>query len=194
MDLSIIKDILEILAPAAVTIFGLWVKDYKPKKATKGLEHTTTRLIACKNILHEIRSELHADRVQLWDGSNGTTSLSGYHIQKLSMFAESNKDGLPEISHLFENIPSQKLQRNLLRLADSDGGYIISKEGEEMDDVAKLNQNYGINTAMMVRIESPKKGWVGMLVVGWTQDKIPSSYEIAFTKLKASQLGVIDRV
>lgn len=187
-----IKDIVELFVYATLLGFVTWLKDRKKKDG--GLIHTTERLVKCKAILNEIMHELEADRVQLWDGSNGTTSLSGYHIQKLTVFAEANKEGLPDIAHKFENIPSQKMQRNLLRLADSDDGFIISYEKLEHDDIARMNQAHGIHTALLVRIESAKKGWVGILLVGWSSDRVASNYEVSFAKMKASQLGTIDRL
>ena len=187
-----IKDFIELAVYAILTGAAIWLKDRKRKD--KGLIHTTDRLVKCKAILNELMHELEADRVQLWDGSNGTTSLSGYHIQKLTVFAESNKEGLPDIAHKFENIPSQKMQRNLLRLADSEDGFVISYEKLESDDFARMNQAHNVNSALLVRIESAKKGWVGILLIGWSSDKLPSSYEISFAKMKAAQLGTIDRL
>lgn len=189
------KDVIEELVTGVTTglVVGIVLSIKNLRKSWKGLDHTTDRIAKCRAILSEVRDELDASRVFLWDGSNGTQSLSGYHIQKLTMFSEVNRDGLPDIAYKFENIPSQKLQRFLLSLAYSDDSYIISYESLEKDDLATIHKNHNMDTLLLVRIESSKKGWVGILSVGWDSEKIPSEYEIAFAKLKASQLGAIDK-
>jgi hypothetical protein len=191
MNISDILDssVLQSLLTSITTIVGVYLRE-KFKKTT-GLTETADRIKKVNEILSEIQYEMNATRVQEWIVTNGDKTLSGHSVQKLSMFCEFNKHGVENVAGTFQFVPASNLSRNIIALAESKSGYTISNEYEHHDDLAALHQSYGMQVLLLVKVTDLNGKWTGIMFVGFDEHKEIQSDDIAFAKLKASQIGAI---
>jgi len=186
---TILLNVLQVTVPGAFTLLGLWLKARMHQRAKPDLNRTITRNEKVKPILEQILFELQATRCCEWAVSNGDITLSGYHLQKLSILTEAVKDGVEPIQPLFQLIPISQFNRTIEGLRKSP--YVVSNESIVQDDLAALNLNYDIVTTVEVRIHGEFNKWTGILRVAWDAEREVTQQEIAFLKLKAAQIGAI---
>jgi len=143
-------------------------------------------------ILENIREEFNADTVCLWEGSNGETTLSGFHKKKLSVVAESVSDY--EFSSIkdLENIPVYNFRRQLTELRHSEKGYIVSYEFDKHDELSDLYMNYNIGTIAVFKLYTGKnvKKWTGLLTIGFKEKpKLLTDADLAWLNTQAARIG-----
>lgn len=143
-------------------------------------------------ILDNIKEELGASSVCLWESSNGETTLSGFHRKKLSLVAESISDqkysGLGEL----DNLPSSNFKRTISELKESDKEYIYSIEFNKFDELSDFYQNYGIYTLLSFKILTGKnnKRWTAILNIGFTEKpKLLTDSNIAWTHTQVQRIA-----
>lgn len=188
---EIVIKFMELSITGLFAVIGIWIREKVIKSNAPGLTETAKRVSKVEALLAELQEEFGAIRVQEWVVSNGDKTLSGHSIQKLSMFTEINRVGVESIAQSFQFVPATNLSRNIIRLSDSDEGYIITNEWQEYDDLASLHLSYGVKTALIFKITNLQNRWVGMLFIGFDDERVFNEQEIAFAKLKASQIGAI---
>lgn len=192
-----VVELLQRLVEPAITglfaIAGIYLTEVLKKKNSPGLKETANRVSKIEPLLAQIQEELGALRVQEWVVSNGDKTLSGHSIQKLSMFSEVNRVGVESIAHKFQMVPATNLSRNIIRMANADENYIVTNEWVEFDDLAALHLSHGVKTTLLVRITTLGGKWTGILFVGFDEERVLNEQEIAFVKLKASQIGAIGK-
>lgn len=188
---EIVLKFVESSIAGLFAVIGIWIREKLIKSNAPGLKETAKRVSKVEALLAEIQEELGAFRVQEWVVTNGDKTLSGHSIQKLSMFTEINRVGVESIAQSFQFVPATNLSRNIIRLSDSDDGYILTNEWQEYDDLASLHLSYGVKAAMVCKIVNMQNKWVGILFIGFDEERIINEQEIAFVKLKASQIGAI---
>lgn len=182
----------------AVTLYGYKAYEkWLDRKAEKKLKITTDyssdydKKAKINPILEDIKYELDADRVQYWEFSNGEKTLSGHHLKKLSLFIESNKEGIKEIAPQFQAVPVKKFERGLDKLYESSDDFIYSNEMLEFDELSSLNAQFNIASVLSIKVKNEIGVWVGVLSVCFENVKPLTEGEIAFAKLQASRISVI---
>ena len=171
-----------------VTWFHEWLKRRKDKKKDNmDMEYDRRNVII--PILNDIRHQLDSDRVLETVFSNGDVTFSGYHMKKLSIISEVHIEGLADISHHFQLIPTKKFDRTLSELYDSSDDYLISDETTLDDELSDLKKLFGLNYTLMVMIRDKFGRWVGNITVCFNEPRELSSSEIAFVKAQASRIG-----
>lgn len=188
---EIIIELIKTVGAGVSAVAGIWLTEKIKKKNAPGLKETANRVSKVEPLLAQIQEELGASRVQEWIVSNGDKTLSGHSIQKLSMFTEVNRMGVESIAHKFQLVPATNLSRNIIRLAETEENYIVTNEWNEFDDLASLHLSYNIKTTLIVKITTMGGKWTGILFVAFDEERIINEQEIAFVKLKASQIGAI---
>lgn len=160
----------------------------KNKPSLQDIDHYE----AIQPVLENIRETLNAGSVAFWEGSNGETTLSGFHKKKLSLVAESVEEdkysGLGEL----DNIPVQNFKRSIDDLRDSHKGYIVSNEFDKFDELADLYQSYNIGTLVAFKILTGKtvKRWTGILCIGFNEKpKLLTDSDLAWLHTQAARIG-----
>lgn len=163
-------------------------KKEKNKPSLQDIDHYE----AIQPVLENIRETLNAGSVAFWEGSNGETTLSGFHKKKLSLVAESVEEdkysGLGEL----DNIPVQNFKRSIDDLRDSHKGYIVSNEFDKFDELADLYQSYNIGTLVAFKILTGKtvKRWTGILCIGFNEKpKLLTDSDLAWLNTQAARIG-----
>lgn len=186
---NVLLGISQAVMPGVVTLIGIWVKARMHQRAKPDLSRTITRNEKVKPILEQILVELRATRCCEWAVSNGDITLSGYHLQKLSILTEAVKDGIEPIQALFQLVPISQFNRAIEGLRNSP--FVVSHESKMQDDLAALNLNYDVVTVAEVCIRGEFNKWTGILRVAWDVERDVSEREIAFLKLQAARIGAI---
>lgn len=177
----------------SIVTFSMFFLKERWKKTT-GLTETADRIKKVNEILSEIQYELNATRVQEWIVTNGDKTLSGHSVQKLSMFCEFNQHGIENVAGTFQFVPASNLSRNIIALAEAKNGFIISNEYLQEDDLAALHGSYNIKVLLLVKVTDLSGKWTGILFIGFDDDQREiTEGDVAFAKLKASQIGAILR-
>lgn len=145
-----------------------------------------------KTVLDDIQERLGADRVLECSFSNGDTTFSGYHLTKVSITGESTSPGTNEMANDIQLMPSVIFKRTLTSLHHAPLDYVVLDEAAENDELGVLNQSYGMNTLLLIKIRDQAQKWIGYLLVSFkeTHHRI-SREEIVFTKAQVSRLGVL---
>lgn len=195
------QPIIEILTKALEiggSLYGYRIfSDYMDRRKERKLKKTSDyssdydKKSKVRPILDELLYELEASRVQYWEFSNGEKTLSGHHLKKLSLFMESNQDGVNDIAPNFQFVPVKQFERNLDKLYESPHDYIISNENREFDELASLFAQFGIGTILSIKIKNEIGVWVGVLSICFKDEHILNEGQIAFSKLHAARLSVI---
>lgn len=196
MDIATLIDKLIKFIEIGSTCYGtVLLNNYltnKQKEKQKPSLSDTDHYESIQPILDNIREQTGADVVAFWEGSNGETTLSGFHKKKLSLVCESvvedKYSGLGEM----DNIPVQNFKRNIDALRDSEHGYIVSYEFEKFDELGALHQSYGIGTLCAFRILTGKsiKKWTGILCVGFNdKPKLLTDADLAWLNVQSSRIG-----
>lgn len=181
--------IAQQLGPGVLTLLGLAYRSYLEKKKTPDLTRVMGRTDQVKKILDQILYELEGCRCCEWAVSNGDVTLSGYHLQKLSILTEACKDGTEAIQPLFQLVPISQFKRMIDLLRQDD--VVVSLENKIQDDLAALNLNYEMVTLVEVRIHGEFNKWTGVLSLSWDAEREVTSSEIAFLKMQAARIGAI---
>ena len=191
-------EFLKQLIIIGVSLYGFRAySDYmdrrKERKAKKINDYSSDydKKAKIRPILDELLYELEADRIQYWEFSNGEKTLSGHHLKKLSLFMESNKEGVSEIAHNFQFVPVKQFERNLDKLYESTTDFIISNEIREKDELASLFAQFGIGTILSIKIKNEIGVWVGVLSICFKDEHTVNEGQVAFSKLHAARLSVI---
>lgn len=192
---DILIKMLEYSTAGGFALTAIWYKNRLDKKKAESsgddLGDDYNRKMELKPILDEIRYQMNADRVHEWVASNGDTSLSGHHLKKLSIFMESHKDGLEDISQHFQLIPVQKFARHVDSLSESEDGVVVSQEFHEFDELGALSAKYDIKTKVLFKVVNELGKWTGILTVCFEDERLLDEGEIAFCKLQAARIGAI---
>lgn len=159
------------------------------RRAKPDLDRAVQRKERVKPILEQILYELDATRCCEWAVSNGDITLSGYHLQKLSIITEAVKEGTEPIQPLFQLVPISQFTRAIEGLRDAT--FVVSLETQIKDDLAALNLNYDVVTVAEVCIRGEFNKWTGILRVAWDKEREVTASEIAFLKLQAARIGAI---
>lgn len=194
---DLLADIVKIgAAYYAATAVDRYFKNRKQKTDIhyNNMESEFLRKQEIMPILENIRYQLEADRVIECIFSNGDTTFTGVHLKKISIALECNRDGIEDLSPYFQLIPAKKFDRTLTALFESKEDYTVSYEHEFSDDLATLNQSFGLNTMLLVKIRDSVNKWVGYIVVGYEDPyKEIDQESIVFTKLQAARIGAINK-
>jgi len=181
--------IAQQLGPGLLTLLGLAYKSYLNKRKTPDLTRTMDRANRVKGILDQIKEELSAIRCCEWAVSNGDITLSGYHLQKLSILTEVCAEGTESIQPLFQLVPISQFKRTIEQLKAEP--VVVSLESKIQDDLAALNLNYQMVTLVEIRIHGEFSKWTGILSVSWDTERNVTAQEIAFLKMQAARIGAI---
>ncbi len=184
--------------PGVGAVFSIWLKFHFDKGERKrkeiknnDMEKEYARKGAVQPILDSLFYEMSADRVYETSFSNGDTTFSGVHLKKLSIIAESPVDHQDPLTPHFQLVPAKKFQRNLDLVHASTEDFYVFYEEDKIDELGALNRMFDLNTILCVKIRNDQGMWIGLLSVVWKEHKQISSEMIAFTKLKAAQIGLI---
>lgn len=187
-----VETILNFVAPiltAILTLVGSHYLEVRKKRNEPDLSDEDFE-DKIKSLLDNIREELGAARVSYWEGSNGTSTLSGYHLKKLSMMAESNNDEYEDIKSEMQMLPISTFKRTLDLLKESEDGTIYSLEDLIKDDLANLNKGYGVRSMYAIKVKTIFNKWTGILIVGFDEKaKTLDDQQIAWMKIQASRIG-----
>lgn len=189
MVLDVALRVFEIIS---VSYGSVWLSKYLERKGRKRESDMDTEFIrkrAIFPILEDIRYQLDADRVFETVFSNGDTTFTGHHMKKLSIIAEVNREGLPDIGHHFQFIPTKKFDRILDELYESPEDYVITDETKEHDDLANLKKMFKLNYTLVVKIRDSIGRWVGNVSVGFIEPREFTDSEISYVKTQASRIG-----
>lgn len=176
------------------TIGGIYLKDYLERRRAEKLksdlnDETIDDII--KPILDQIQFEMGAARVCYWEGVNGTNTLSGFSIKKLSVMSESHSDEFESIKDELQLVPVESFKRNIKELRECTENYYISHEFEKNDALSILHNRYGKKTVLLIKVYRKKK-WVGVLSVGFVEEpRIFDREEIQWILLQAGRIGTI---
>lgn len=142
-------------------------------------------------ILENIKNELDADSVCLWEGSNGETTLSGFHKKKLSVVLELVSDDKHSAITEIENIPVYNFRRQLTELKESSNSYVVSYEFNKHDELSDLYQSYGLGTIAIFKIYTGKTNkWTGILTIGFKdRPKLLTDADLAWLNTQAARIG-----
>ncbi len=178
------------LVTTGLTIIGnFWVERYKKKNEPDLSDPDFEDRI--KDVLDLIKDEMKSCRVSYWEGSNGTNTLSGYHLKKLSMMGESNKPGYHDIKDEMHMIPISTFKRHMDLLKESEDGVIFSVEKKYHDDLANLNMSYGVNSVYVFQVKTVFNKWTGVLSVGFDDPILLDEQKLAWLKIQASRIGIL---
>lgn len=190
MDINpILKEIIGGVATIIAALGTVWYREKWINRNKPTLLDTADRIKKVENILSEIQYELEAFRTQEWIVTNGDKTLTGHSIQKLSIFAEYNRVGEESLATTFQYVPAYTFSRNIIALAESKDGVVISHEYKLNDDLSRLHNSFNSKTLVFVKIIDLTGKWVGILSVAFDKPREITPAEIAFLKLKASQIG-----
>ena len=192
--LEFVKQLILVFATFyGAEAFKNWLQTRKEKKNKASTDYSSdySKKIKLKPILEEINYELAANRVQLWEFSNGEKTLSGHHLKKLSLFMESNSEGERDIASQFQLVPVKQFERLLDRLYESEHDYIVTNELQEYDELSNLYAQYNMVTILSIKLKNEIGVWIGILSICFTDTKVLNDGEIAFSKLQASRLSTI---
>lgn len=140
-------------------------------------------------ILDRLRIDLGASRVILWLFSNGDTTLNGYHLKKMSIFAESSLED--SIAPEFQLVPTSQFERSLHLLHESEDGYFLRHESDYADSQAALADKYDIDTVLTLKVKTDTGRWIGILSVCYDRKQNLEEGEIALAQIQAAILGSI---
>lgn len=182
----------------AITLYGYkayekWLERREEKKIKITTDYSSDydKKAKINPILEDIKYELDSDRVQYWEFSNGEKTLSGHHLKKLSLFMESNKEGLKELAPQFQAVPVKKFERGLDKLYESSDDFVYSNEMLEFDELGSLNAQFNIASTLSIKIKNEIGVWVGVLIICFETVRPLNEGEIAFAKVQASRISVI---
>ena len=173
-----------------VIIFKDWV-DHKRKEKLKPSLGDEDHYEKVYPILENIKNELDADSVCLWEGSNGETTLSGFHKKKLSVVLELVSDDKHSAITEIENIPVYNFRRQLTELKESSNSYVVSYEFNKHDELSDLYQSYGLGTIAIFKIYTGKTNkWTGILTIGFKdRPKLLTDADLAWLNTQAARIG-----
>lgn len=186
---AILLVVAQQVATPLLTLAGLWYRNHLEKKKVPDLTRVMDRGNKVKGILDQVREELDCTRCCEWAVSNGDITLSGYHLQKLSILTEVCAEGTESIQPLFQLVPISQFKRTIEHLKEAP--VVVSLENKIQDDLAALNLNYEMVTLVEVRIHGEFAKWTGILSVSWDHEREVTTQEIAFLKMQAARIGAI---
>lgn len=187
--MHLLFSVFQQIGPGILTLLGLWYKGKLDRRAKPDLIATINRKEKVRPILEQILYELGGTRCCEWAVSNGDVTLSGYHLQKISILTEATKEGIDTIQPLFQLVPISQFARTIEELRHNPS--LVSNESQIHDDLAALNMSYHTVTLLEVRIHGEYNKWTGILSVGWDTERTVTPQEIAYLKLQASRIGAI---
>jgi hypothetical protein len=195
MNNNIWEQVIEIIKIGSAGYGAIWFKDYldnRKKELNKPSLSDDDKNDEIQEVLDIIKEHIGANIVAFWEGSNGETTLSGFHKKKLSLVCESVTDskfsGLGEM----DNVPVKNFKRNIDALKVSEDDYIVSYEFDKFDELAALHQSYGIGTMVVFKVITGNniKKWTGLLCVGFSdKPKLLTDADLAWMSLQAGRLG-----
>jgi len=192
--LEILDRLLRLIEIVSACYGSLLVKGYLDKRRERKTD-TVSKDIDRKRQAQEVAErmlyELEASRVVFWLFSNGDTTLNGYHLKKLSVFAEANHPGQEMMSPYFQLVPSKQFERALMQLHDASDDYLVTQESSLTDSLSALADQYNIDTILRVKVRTDTGRWVGMVSVCYSDNRELTEGQIAFAKMQAAILGSI---
>jgi len=141
-------------------------------------------------LLDEIRLELGAWRVMYWEGSNGTKTLGGIHIKRLSCICESIDPRGERLKDIFQNLSIETARRTISEMRHSQDIVVYSNEYAKNDAEATIYMNYGIYTVLNVKVVV-NGVWSGFLNIGFrTKDQLFWQKHQHYLELMAGRIGI----
>lgn len=189
--LTLWPPIVQALGTAGITIATMHYQHKQRMKSIPDIRQANSRKDKIRPILEELRYEMGCTRCCEWAVSNGDVTLSGHHLQKLSIVTECNDEGIENIQSLFQLIPISQFTRTIDELRTHPT--VVTYENTIKDDLAALNMSYDIVTLIQVRIHGDYDKWVGILSVAWNKERTVTAAEMAFIKLQAARIGATRR-
>jgi hypothetical protein len=183
--------ILSTLITSGTTLAGIWLTKFLEKRFSRSTPDLSQPEIEeiVQPILDKIRAEMGAFRVDYWEGSNGEKTLSGYHIKKLSMFAEALDEGAKTIREECKLLPVSMFGRNITKMRVSSAHYLISHEIELNDDLAIWYQNYGVHTLLMFKVKTKLNRWTGILSVCYNTKTNLTHQQLVWLEAQVGRIG-----
>lgn len=173
---------------------SVWFSKYldrKKEKQESNMDKEYLRKRTVMPILDDVRYQLESVRVFESVFTNGDTTFTGHHMKKLSIISESNEEGLPDIGHHFQFIPTKKFDRVLDALYESPDDYVIFDENEWKDELASLKKMFGLNYTLVVKIRDQFNRWVGTITVVFERKTELTDSDISYVKTQAARIGGI---
>lgn len=197
MDKTTLLEQLIRFVEIGSTCYGtIWFKDYLDNKKKEKLKPSLSDkdyYDEIQPLLENIKEEFDADSVCLWEGSNGETTLSGFHKKKLSIVLEVVSNTEHCAMQDMENIPVNMFKRQLNELRDSSTDYIVSYEDEKDDELSELYKSYNIRTIAVFKINTGKsvKKWTGLLTVAFKEKRETLTHaDLAWINIQAARIGL----
>lgn len=135
-------------------------------RAGRKFENGITDSVKVRDLLSELRVLYGADRVGLWQFSNGDYYVSGTSIMKSSMTHFVTKTGIasPPPS---QNLPTTHMVMSLKSLQASD--FCCFDNTSLTDDAFQesLFATTGSQFVLSAAVREPNKNWIGILVIAW---------------------------
>jgi hypothetical protein len=189
---QILETALKVIEIGSISFGSVWLNNHlerksKEKKKPDLYEKSIDDLVS--PILELIQYEINPIRVSYWEGVNGTNTLSGFSIKKLSMMAEVIREGEDETKEQMQSIPIESFKRNIDDLRDSDDDYIVSNEFKKYDNLSALHARFKNKTLIAIKVYTKGK-WTGILMIGFDEEpRLFTESEIEWLRLQAGRIG-----
>jgi hypothetical protein len=189
MNSTAFVSLITSLITAITTLGGIWLTE-KIKSAKKPDLADPDFDDLLKPVLDTIQAESQAARVCFWEGKNGLSTFSGYHIKTLNMMVESNDTGVLDIKSELQDIPADIFKRHLRKLM-TDQEYFVSHEDLERDELSFLYRGYGVETLVVFKIRTKFDKWTSLLVVGYKDSREVTEVELSWLRTQAGRISSI---
>jgi len=193
-----VEIILGILGMFSANYGSHLLKDYLDRRKERkshddNMDFDYHRVSEINPLLEDLKYHLKADKVAEVAFSNGDTTLSGYHLKKVSIITETMSDDPDEaIAPHFQLVPSRKFDRTIRSLYEAENDWVFWDETQEKDETAALNRAFNLNSLLLVAIRNQENKWVGYIMVSWKDKKDTiTEPEIQRAQLVASRIGVM---
>lgn len=190
MDFTPITSIINAFITSGTTIAAIWLTNKLSQKKRPDLGDPDFEDLL-QPLLDSIQSEMKASRVGFWEGKNGMNTLSGYHIKTLNLMVESNASNVDLVKQEMQDIPAEIFKRNMKLLAASPTEYIISQEDQNNDDLANINQGYGISTLITFKIYTKFHRWTSLVTIGFDKPTELSHLDLSWLTVQVSRISQV---
>lgn len=163
-----ISEILVIFGLAFISVVVKHVQAWLKARPLRRFERGLQQNAKVRDLLAELRVLYDADRVGLWQFSNGNYYVSGESIMNTSLTHFVTKTGVASPT-IVRPIPTTHMLPTLKLLqADKSG---LFPHDLSTDDSFQEVQFAATGTAIFIAaaVRDARKGWVGILIVSWLE-------------------------
>jgi hypothetical protein len=190
--MNILELVVSFCSGVVTPLVPLYLRYIQEKKKEQSTDIVMSHLeIQNQNqeVIDEIREELNADRVSITKFANGTDFLDNTHMLHLTVVNESNANGFENLKQDFQRIPAYLFDRILNLLKANDQYIERNSQVPGSDTIVAIRKSYGINTVIGIKLYSKKGKWIGILKVGFNEDRVVDSGDVGWLLVKSRQIS-----